>query len=118
MILQPCSQSLKNNAKLTTISLHFIGVNQTCKQVKRIQVDRTSSKKVNVRRLDSALNAGGGKLLKELFKFIGNASALQCICFESLEIPVEALPLLGKSLVASKSRKSTCCLYVVSLSKF
>jgi hypothetical protein len=58
---------------------------------------------VNVRRNDSALTAGGAKLLKELFKFIGNAKALQCICFESLEIPKESLPLLGKSLVASAS---------------
>jgi hypothetical protein len=58
---------------------------------------------VNVRRNDSALTAGGARLLKELFKFIGNAKALQCICFESLEIPKESLPLLGKSLVASAS---------------
>lgn len=75
--------------------------------IKRVQIDRTSSKKVHVRRPDSAFTSNGCKLMKELFKFIANAKALQSVSFESLEIPVEALPLLGKSLVASSSGKYT-----------
>lgn len=59
-----------------------------------------------MRRPDSAFSANGCRLLRELFKFIGNAKSLQCICFESLDIPYETLPLLGKALVASPSRKS------------
>jgi len=82
-----------------------ITLTQTCKLIKRIQVDRTSARKAFVRRYDSAFIANGCRLLKELFKFIGNAKALQCVCFESTEIPIETLPLLGKSLTASKSRK-------------
>jgi hypothetical protein len=76
---------------------------QACKQIKRIHIDRSSSRKAHVRRADSAFTANNCKLLKELFKFISHAKSLQCVCFESLEIPMEALPLLGKALVASPS---------------
>jgi hypothetical protein len=78
---------------------------QTCKQIKRIQVDRSSSKKAHVRRPDSAFTANGCRLLKELFKLISNAKSLQCVCFESLEIPFDTLHLLGNALITSSSGK-------------
>ena len=87
------------------IMMSFFTV-QPWKQIKRIQVDRTSSKKAFVRRYDSAFTANGCRLLKELFKFIGSAKALQCVCFESTELPIETLPLLGKNLTLSTSRKT------------
>ena len=68
-----------------------------------MQIDRSSGKKTNLRRPDSALLAQGGRLFKEVVKFVVNSKGLTAVTLESVEVPKDILMALGKSLIATSS---------------
>lgn len=89
---------------------------QVINQIERIEVNKSSGGKVNKRRTSSALSSNGFKLFKELLHFIEKCGRLESVTFESVDLPIEVLPPLGRALVASRSGEShdfntlICCI--------
>lgn len=61
---------------------------------------------MNKRRSVSALNANGNKLFKDVVHFIQHANSIISLSFDSVELPLEILYLLSKSLLHAHARLS------------
>lgn len=101
----------------------FLAHRQTLNLIEVIEINRTSGISTSQRRCArdfSALNSNKGYLLKKLLDFISQAVNVRSISFENVHIPIELLPLLGKTISTTKSGElwskcSSMFRYTVSL---